>query len=1047
MPMAFMRSLDHMVDTNHDLGNLMRFITDWVVGRGIKIEEYEHIYDGQKQEKWQRFLNDAFGSLVPGMIRNWLTVGYCPITFLPDSEYGFRPQILELSETDHEIRGSPVETLFRYKVRMRHGSGTGGQVIMDNDEDIISGVLGAKEGTNFHDAVRTAYGLDSKDREPAARAMDTYLEPEARRGQLFRPRPRIFTSVFESPPTQEHGPRSRVISALSAVRTGEFFMMNAKRAETAKRRAPLFVRRPIPPPANDPNLQIGAALGADAASEICPSGITRADAYQAGISIGQPHGIVPTASRAWSAIHEINVRNGALNALKRADEFLKRGGVGSGSGIPVPDGFRPDDGDGFGGSREGGIGADENASSRFIGPRSFGDALVFDLPPGSSIDRAAPADGHDDPIRVMQDYVVNALCNAFGVSRMLFEHGATNRSKTTASGENDPAYKVFRRNIDRISTKLQQDLNEIYRQAYLIEIASIIANRPFNPSPWTLQMMQTEREEKRKSSIKIRKQSRAEMSERLALAMRRRALNALFAESETERKEFSAVVDRYTGVSVANRYPYKVDTSNAMRSVSPDGAVPTEAAAAAAAAAPSSSSSSPGLSFDEEALRRIICSKSTVFGAAKKMTGNPNTTTNSLLLPIPGRPPEQSASRNMRKLLVGLATALSAARASETVDAAAGFLDEIFGRGSQVIDVESLLHTIHTIQDDIALRSGEDLDDEIIPPPSTSDRIDACRITVSLPAQNSFAGISFVERLGYLRPGAYKRVVHEEFGLPLSDMYDEPKLPAGAVEQSAIHARGMSRNMASQSRLTSTAPTAKKDDTPKMPLVDANRVKRQVPNNKADDSGGRLKKKEIEKRRKRGTRDRPSGRGDLKSGEEKGVGEKRKRREHQRSRNPKLHQNKSKAAAAAAAAAANEEGTDAEYSGQSDHDNFSENDDSDAEEHSSDSEGGSASDSNQDIYPPAITPAEKSDPFSSMKLLAAAAASSDVTEKDQTEEAPDFTGSARRRSHSVSVSQSSVSSGYRTPNPHVGSGIGGSGPKQTNDARGEGFGYKKQRLA
>ncbi len=114
-------------------------------------------------------------------------------------------------------------------------------------------------------------------------------------------------------------------------------------------------------------------------------------------------------------------------------------------------------------------------------------------------------------------------------------------------------------------------------------------------------------------------------------------------------------------------------------------------------------------------------------------------------------------------------------------------------RGKKDGDANAQMSVLASAAASASVAEGDDhvSDPEIAPPSSTSERIDARRTTASRPAQNSSAAISLVEKLGYLRPGVYKRVLNEEVGVPNSDMQDEPKLPAGSVEQSAIHARGM----------------------------------------------------------------------------------------------------------------------------------------------------------------------------------------------------------------------------------------------------------------
>ncbi len=180
-----------------------------------------------------------------------------------------------------------------------------------------------------------------------------------------------------------------------------------------------------------------------------------------------------------------------------------------------------------------------------------------------------------------------------------------------------------------------------------------------------------------------------------------------------------------------------------------------------------------------------------------------------------------------------LATALKQIRSSDSINAISQTLDSLFGFCMAIRDPEALLELIHTIEEEIDM-DGQAPED---PQPNIRERIHAITIEPSFAALNLFPGISFVERLGYLKPGAYKRAVHIELGIPLADLYDEPHLPMGAVSGAGVTARGMSKSMATTTKLSSAGPTSKKDGTPKMPLVDNNRLKR------PDASGAKAKTK------------------------------------------------------------------------------------------------------------------------------------------------------------------------------------------------------------
>jgi hypothetical protein len=722
LDMAKLRDAESLMYKNPVTNSLLRLILDAVVSKGLRILEYEHMYDGSRQQQWQQFLDSSFTELAKRGVCQALCASYTSVIAVPHAQHGFQPRTLSISHTRHEIRASATDTHFRYRLE--------GAIDM---QTLSGGDSGGGGGGGFTEATSVAYALGPDGKEPRDNAIDMFLAPEAHGGHVFRAKPRIMTFVFESPPTHHNGVsewRSRMFSLIDAMRDAEFFNKNAKDAERQNRDRVFYVSSPPLPPPN-PAAQLGAAAGAAAAAELCPSGIGYRDALRSSLQTGgmldEKYPVVSDPSLFSTSTQE-NLTRGALNALKGADDAWF--GRNKSSGQMSYEDFR---------HMTGGMIKPSKLKERF---REKGGPTLIPLKPGQKLENLPAAPPHDDFVRVSQAWFVDLACNAFGVPRMLYEHSATNHAKTAAVGENDPANKTFRAMIDRLTLFVTNMCREVYRQCYLMEAAARFSQRPFTPGPLAIQEEETKQFMKKETRLR----SSNQMKEHLQEAVRR---NALRAKIEGEREDMSRITQTY----------------------------------AAAASAGGSAGGSTGV-YDT-------------------------------------LPAFKAPRSEIRKLLAQLARSLREVTTNSSVSHVANTLKSLFGMSTPIADPEALIKAVHDAEDD------EDGSADYRVKQTLQERIRMQCIDVSYLSRTQFAQIAFVEREGYLKPGVYALACAKELGLSISDFYATPHFPESDADKKVkIESKNMSRQLKEITRLISAGPTTKKDGTPNMPLVNANKVKR-----------------------------------------------------------------------------------------------------------------------------------------------------------------------------------------------------------------------------
>lgn len=734
---------------------------------------------------------------------------------------------------------------------------------------------------------------------------------------VFRLKPRIFVKVLDRPPSVTTGVFSRIFAARKAVQRSEFFIKNAIQNEQQKRRQMFMASVPPPQRPDlhtQMGSVMGAAQAAALCPSVDAAQAYRAGLNSTGTNGAAAAGGGAVGS--FSALHNHNMRAGAISALRYGDMALLHGDMQANlyrRGLMA----RRAGGEGGGGDGDGDdYEITPNDGSAGGGGSRYANGIpVYDLRPGEKLETLPAATTHDDPVRFSEELMIEQLSNAIGIPTPLFRRPPHSGLGTGQSREDDSNNFVWRRNIARIAMALREMMEDAYRQCYLVEFASRIPGRPYKPGPGMIRIREEEkaRDASRHGAGKNKRQVKAKarnvIREQLRVVVRRRALRRLINETtqdmtrmihmttqhacelDTENSD-GAVSDWSASSSSSGSESDSESSSNGDNDSEADSGDDDgkDDVIKASRAKPrlkrgvkrkrsddddkdmddtgdgSSSSSSTTKKKKKSARVQKKTPKPkrpTRKPAKKRSRGTSKEAKPGQMVNLPPFqvPPEQRAT-----MLEALAKQLrNASNDSKTADACVSWLDGLFGNSARFTDIEALVRLIHSVEQDmrVPLEPVEK---------SIEDRIRDMGIVVSFPAMKSFAAVAFVQEQGFLRPGAYPRAVNEEHQIPLADMWREPHFPeqaaaaasgggggksaAGKKKAPAAKkngARGLSRRMATVKRLVSKSPSTKKDGTPDMPLINANKkkpaardeTKKTKPNNKkpASDADDRKKKK------------------------------------------------------------------------------------------------------------------------------------------------------------------------------------------------------------
>jgi hypothetical protein len=748
--MLRLRQLEGLFSTEPMVCRLESFILDWILSVPLDFSENEEIYDGPEQKEFREFIIKNYTQFCKEAARMWMVAGYVAWTIVPTERFGGYPRCLSLSESRHFIRSSGCDTQFFYvkETALRNmapgmlgsvGNGEG------SGSGMLNGILGnAMRGDGqslltFDPEVRSAFSIDANNQiaQPARESM--WLMPGV--NCTLRPKPRIFTTVFDHAPSASRGIPSRLNAAFKSVEDSQFFVENAKQSERDKRRIAYITSRP-PPPKIDPNVQFGMAMGADLAGGACPSIDPMAAMADASALAAGGSGVSRTLT------HRLNERT-APAALQHVDmtwkygqeeAHLRRHGL-TGAAAAAASG-PGDDVRGMGPPRP-----------LLPFPRSINGAPIVELKEGEKLEAPPPPPGHDDPVRVVQYMTDENLAAAFGIPLMLFRHASLGNHKTAAVGQNDPAYMAWAKNAKRFASTLSEMCGEAYRHTYVPEAASrIAAGRKYKPGPLVKERKRAERKTERANNTQV-------MRRKLSRALEYRALGQLVREQ----KPPPAAGTSTTTTTRADRGDHDVDWSD-----SDDDYY---------------DSSSSSDSDTEMGQHEVLASWDTIAAAAGPQ--------------VQPSLPQALTGQQRAALVKEMAKRMQNAR-NVSVQSVSRWFDALVGGASPTPDLEKIMYELRLVQ---RILPYDDKGARRQMPPNDEERIRNIRAVFKFPAMQTIAGAAFAESKGYFKKGAFKKVLSRELEIPENDLNDVPQFLGDAAPAAGAAGAGAGSSQKSLSRI------------------------------------------------------------------------------------------------------------------------------------------------------------------------------------------------------------------------------------------------------